>query len=29
MPGAFSNNDFGDAPVIRIILEVDDDNDHK
>lgn len=29
MPGAFSNNDFGDVPVIRIILEADDDNDHK
>ena len=29
MPGTFSNNDFGDVPVIRIILEVDDDNDHK
>ena len=29
MPGAFSNNDFGDVPVIRIVLEVDDDNDHK
>ena len=29
MPGAFSNNDFGDVPVIRIILEVDDGNDHK